>query len=342
MYLTRKLGVSFFLIAVIALSAAELWVVSSPSFPANSALFGPVVALDLIVGIPLLYYGLVMRPYRLSPLSLPPIVLLSFLLADYILPSANRSYLDLVWLLVPLLELAAIAVFAWKARQVYGRYRQARERDPYFIGALKTSISTTFGNNLAVTLLTLEFSLIFLSLFGWFMKFRPTNSEQRVYTYHRTSRYPMIFGAFLVLIIAETIGFHLLLERWSPLVAWIVTGVSIYSIFWMLGDFTSLRLHPIVLDGETLHLRSGLLWSADLPVSQIADIQTPKRADAKARDYLSFARAGEAKLVLVLDRPLEVSGVFGIKKQPRRIGMFVDNTRVFRAELDQRRSLRSD
>jgi hypothetical protein len=77
-------------------------------------------------------------------------------------------------------------------------------------------------------------------------------------------------------------------------------------------------------------------------VSQIADIQTPKRADAKARDYLSFARAGEAKLVLVLDRPLEVSGVFGIKKQPRRIGMFVDNIRVFRAELGQRRSLRSD
>jgi hypothetical protein len=29
MYLTRKLGVSFFLIAVIALSAAELWVVSA-------------------------------------------------------------------------------------------------------------------------------------------------------------------------------------------------------------------------------------------------------------------------------------------------------------------------
>ena len=95
--------------------------------------------------------------------------------------------------------------------------------------------------------------------------------------------------------------------------------------------------HPIVAAGDTLRLRSGFRWSAALRVSDIVAVQTPKRNDAKSRDYLSFARAGEAQIVLVLEQPVRVSGLFGITKEVSRIGLFFDDTRAFRAEIERRR-----
>jgi len=145
----------------------------------------------------------------------------------------------------------------------------------------------------------------------------------------------MIFTVFLLLMIVETIGLHLLIQHWSPLVAWILTGLNIYNVFWIIGDFNALRLHPIVLAGETLHLRSGLRWRATVPVPDIMDVQRPKLNDAKSRDYLSFARAGEAQMVIVLKQPVRISGLFGITRTVSRIGLFVDDPRAFRGELDR-------
>jgi hypothetical protein len=337
MQLTQKNGLLLFIMAVAALCTVELWVVTSPSFPPNSAIFGFVITADLLLGIPLLFYGLVVRPSRLPPITIAPIFLLAVVIAGYILPPAGRSYLNMLILLVPLVELALLCVVVWKVRGIYQHYRHARHQRIYFIDALETSVHSTFGKNLAIRLLTIEFSLIFLACFGFFMKFSLINPQHKVFTYHRKSRYPMIFVVFLLLIVLETIGLHLLIQHWSPLVAWSLTGLSIYSIFWMVGDFNAIRLHPIVLAGQALHLRSGSRWSATVPLSDIVDVQRPKRNDAKSRDYLSFARAGEAQIVLVLKQPVRVSGLFGIAKDVSRIGLFLDDVRAFRSELDQLR-----
>ena len=93
----------------------------------------------------------------------------------------------------------------------------------------------------------------------------------------------------------------------------------------MIGDFNALRLHPIVLTGETLHLRSGFRWSVSLRLSDIVDVRRPKPSDAKSPDYLTFARAGEARLVIALKQPVRVHGLFGIQKEVSRIGLFADD-----------------
>lgn len=334
MELARRQGIPIFIVLALVLCLVELWVVGSPSFPAHSGLFGPVVTADLVLGLPLLFYGLVARPRRFSATTLLPVALLGFVLAEAIVPRASSASLDTLFLLVPLVELIFLGVFIWKSRGIYQDYRQARQRSIYFVDALESGIQARFGKNVAVTLLTLEFSLIFLSVCGWFMRFRG-DPQQQVFTYHRKSRYPLIFLVFLLVIVVETVGLHLLLQRWSPLVAWVLTGLSIYSIFWMIGDFNALRLHPIVLTGDTLHLRSGLRWGANVPLAEIVAVQRPKPSDAKARDYLSFARAGEAQLVLVLAQPVRVAGLFGAHRQATRLGLYVDDLAAFRAAIQQ-------
>jgi hypothetical protein len=335
MYLTRKRSVSLFIVAVAALCAVELLVVASPKFPLYSGVFGLIITVDLLLGIPLLFYGLIARPCRLSPITIAPIFLLAFALAGYILPPTDRSYLDMAKVLVPLIELAILGVVLWKTYSVYQHFQHTRPQKIYFIDALEASVQASFGNYPAVKLLTMEFALIFLAFFGWFMKFRAMDVRNKVFTYHRKSLYPLILLVFLLLIAIETIGLHLLIQHWSPLVAWILTITSIYSLFWMIGDFNAVRLHPIVLAGETLHLRSGFRWNVNLDLADVVDVQTPKLSDAKSRDYLSFAQAGEARLVLVLKQPVRVNGLFGIHKQVSRIGLFLDDMGAFRAALEQ-------
>jgi hypothetical protein len=41
-------------------------------------------------------------------------------------------------------------------------------------------------------------------------------------------------------------------------------------------------------------------------------------------------------MVLILKQPVRVSGLFGIDKQATCIGLFIDDARLFRSELDRR------
>lgn len=337
MQLTRKTGFSLFIIAAVALCTIELWVANSPYFPHNTTVLAFAITADLLLGIPLLFYGLVVRPNHLPSITLAPVFLLAVVIAGYILPSTGRSYLDMAKTLVPLIELTILCVVVWKSRDIYQHYRHARAQRIYFIDALETSVHSTFGNYPAVKLLTIELSLIFLAFFGFFLKFTTRNSQDKIFTYHRKSLYPAIFLVLVLLIILETISLHLLIQRWNSLVAWILTGLSIYSIFWIIGDFNAIRLHPIVLGSETLYLRSGFRWNVTVRLMDIADLQTPKRNDAKSPDYLSFALAGEPHMVIVLKQPVHVKGLFGMDKEVSRIGLFLDDVATFRAALDQRR-----
>jgi hypothetical protein len=44
----------------------------------------------------------------------------------------------------------------------------------------------------------------------------------------------------LILLVETTVP-HLLLQRWSALAAWIFTGLSLYSLLWLTGDYYAIR-----------------------------------------------------------------------------------------------------
>lgn len=336
MHLTHTRRIPLFLVAAALLCAAELWAASSAGFLQHTSVFAFAITADLLVGLPLLFYGLIVRPLRLAPITVIPVLLLAIVIAGVIVPPAGQTYLDRVRLLVPLLELTLLATVVWRTRGIVRAYRAARRQEPYLIDALETSVQATFGRAPAVTLLITELTLISLAFFGWFMRFRPLSPRDRAFTYHRTSLYLAIFFALLVLIGLETLALHLLIQRWSPLAAWIMTGLSIYSVFWVIGDWNAIRLHPILLSDTVVYLRSGLRWKVTLPLTDIVAIDKPQRADAKASDYLSFALAGPPQLVLVLKEAVRVQGLFGMTKEVRRIGLFLDDVVAFRAELERR------
>jgi hypothetical protein len=334
MRLTRSTSLSLFIALALALCGVELWVVTSPQFSPNAGIFSLVVTLDITLGLPLLYYFFVVRAYRLPRISLAAALLVSIVIAGAILPAAHQSYLGRLKLLIPLIELALLIVLLVKARQLVGEYRTARRQEIYLIDALDAGVRRTLGDYPAMSLLVTEITLVFLACFGWLISFKPTRAGQRAFSYHRTSLYPIILVVMLALMAIETVGVHLLLQKWSDLAAWIVTGLSIYSLLWIIGDFQAARLHPIVLAGDRLHLRLGLRWRVTIDIADIEGIRKPLRADEKRPDYVRFALAGTPQLVLRLKQPVVVKGLFGMRRTVSLIGVFVDQERAFREEID--------
>jgi hypothetical protein len=293
------------------------------------------VTVDVVAGIPLLFYLFVIRPSRLPVISLIPAFLLSVVLANRLLPSEGRTYLSIVEMILPIAEVAALSYATLRLRSIYREYRRARTQERYFIDALETGARRAMGNLPVVSLLTTEFSVLILAVGGWFMRFETRHPGDRIFSTYKQSLYPVMVPALLLLSVPETLLLHILVSQWSPTAAVLITILGIYGVVWFIGDFNATRLHPIVLAADTLYLRAGLRWRADIAIADIAGIHKIGAEDAKPADYLSFAFAGEPQVMIALKRRIQVRGLFGIKKGVSRIGLFLDDVSAFRRAVEE-------
>lgn len=333
---TRRLSLPSFGLFALGLCAAELWATAALRVSTHADLIALAITSDLILGIPLLYAVLVMRPYRLPPITIVPVFVAAIFVAGWIVPASHQGYLEAVRRLLPLVELAVLALALLRARAFVGAVRAACQDELYVTDALEHAARQTFGGARFVALATVELSLIGFALFGWFARYQLRRQGARAFSYHRTSIYPALFVVLMVVLVLETVALHLIVERWSLAVAWVLTALSVYSALWLIGDFHAMRLHPIVLDGTRLHLRQGLRWRAVVPLDAIAEIRGPVRAKKKSDGYLSFALAGDPQLVLVFKQPVTLDGLFGMQRQVTQVGLWLDDPAGFRAALGVR------
>lgn len=206
----------------------------------------------------------------------------------------------------------------------------------YASDALELSLRRALGASAIVKLLGTELSLPYYVLMGWHTSFTTAHPAHSAFFYHRKSGYSAVVAMFTRLVIIETVVFHLLVQHWSPVAAWILTGLSVYSLFWLIGDYQASRLHPIVLGPEHLYVRTGLRWQVDVPLTQIVGIRKATRMPAKGSSYLNAVVYGEPQRIVELKEPIMVHGVFGMQRKATNIGLTLDDAPRFHAELRHR------
>ncbi|NUM73852.1 hypothetical protein HUU40_05785 [candidate division KSB1 bacterium] len=327
---------AFFLSFALTILAIELGIVSSIYFAQNPDVFSLALTLDFVLGIPALYYFLLVRKKQAPAITLIPIIILSLIIAGFVLPSSQQIYLDWLKKLIPVLELIVLGFVFSKIRKIAHHFHEAKRNEIYVTDALTASVKQALGNVPGLGFILTEFSLLYFAFAGWFKKFSSSDPGHLPFSYHRRSGYAAIAGVVLLVLITETTALHLLLQRWSALAAWIFTGLSIYSAFWLLGDYHAMRLHPIVLTREFLYLRIGLRWRAVIPLAEIIDIQNFSPREKKAADYLSLTVFGDPRFVIHCKQQVMMLGLFGIKREVRQIGLSVDDEKLFREELRKR------
>ena len=309
----------------------EWWAASFIAASPSPTLLATAISVDIIVGLPVLFYLFLVRPGHVSKAYLSLVFAGAVLLAKGLLPAEHESVL--IWLeyVLPLVELAIIAYLVFQARAIRRAYRVLRPSTVYASDAAAQAVAEVVGTALVFRLAITEAQLFYYSVVGWFVSFRPTQPDHRPFTIHRRTIYPVILVFFTFIMALETLGIHLLIAHWTVIGAWIVTALSIYTFFWILGDFNAIRLHPIVVTEDDLHLRVGLRWRAVVPRQAIVSLSKISRQDAANKEILRLILIGEPNCLLELDREITFYGLFGRTRTEHRVVLAVDEA----AELIQ-------
>lgn len=329
------LHAAVFVLAAAAVYAAQLLVVAPRLLPVRPGLGAGAITLDLVVGVPALFYLLLVRTGRAPAVALVPAFLASLLGASLVLPPEHRRWLELAGRLAAPAELVLLGYVGLRIRRGMSAPVAGRGDLP---DRLRATLRQVLPSPLAADALAHEAALLGYALLAW--RARPdVRAGELGFTVHRANGYGGVLGAAAFVVVVETVGVHLLVERWSATAAWVLTALSVYGLVWLLGHFQAVRLRPVLLAPDGLHVRVGLLWSVRVPYACVASLDAPgPGAPARrAPGYLHAVTLGGARLLVELREPVRVDGIYGcVKRDVRRIGLAVDDRERFRAELERR------
>lgn len=311
---------TLFGLSALTIATACIVIARSRAFAANPDVAAWGITFDLAVSIPLLYWFFVIRSGHARPLTVAPVFLIGLTLAAFVVPQSQQQFLGQLRLFVaPAAELLLVAALIGRIRRM--RLERSTSSDPY--ARISAAARTLAGENRAAEVIASELAMVYYALFCW--KQQPSE-ERGAFTVHERSGWSTIVVCIIVMIVAESIGMHLLIALWSPLGAWIWTALDLWGMVWLIGDYHALRLRRSSIDGEALHIRYGLRWSVSVPLASIVAVEAVQREEEwKRRDVLKVAILDEPRWLITFDAPVVAHGLAGLRKEIRGIALLPDD-----------------
>lgn len=321
------------LASLVALYATGIIAVNAAPTPAlREMLVGWALPLDCMVILPALFYVLVIRRHRLSPVFVLPVLWAGAALASIF---ARESDMTLIAALGTLALVVEVLIAAREIMRFAKAFREARrasdEAIEWFFAPLLQMTRSERASSLAAN----ELAMFYYALFSWKQQSKADCSE--AFSYHKDSGYIALLAGMMLVVPVETIVVHMLVSQFSDVAAWILTISSIYLVLWLVADCRASVLRPILVDEAVVKIRSGMRFSADIPLASIASYTHEAPALGKAR-LINLGAMGNASGWIVFSEPVEVRTAFGGTKRIEAVGVAVDDKNRFKAMLDERLS----
>lgn len=296
----------------------------------NALSFG--ITIDLLITVPLIYF-LIIRKTAIPKITVVPILLLGFLIGTYFLPRSSQMYLDIFqkWAL-PVIEISVLAFIVIKVRSAIKKYKAIEGKSGDFFSALKSTCQDILPNGL-VGLFATEIAVMYYGFIHW--KKRTTQANE--FTYHEKSGTRTLLIAFLFIIPAETFVVHLLLAQWSTVIAWVLTGLSLYAMIQVLGFMKSLSRRPMAIGKNSLILRYGILAETEIPFTAIERFELtnkPLITDGLSRNLSPLWQVEGSNVIIFLIKENLLFGLYGIKKSFNVLALHVDEPVEFKLKID--------
>lgn len=286
------------------------------------------MALDMVVAVPLAFYVLLVRRRFLPLVAVVPAVVISMLLASWILPPAYRQSLHVLEFAAIALELGLVSFIGWRAVGALRRARRDMSADP--LEQMRRAAVTLVENQRAAGAMASEIAIFYYTLGSWWSRpHAPAGTTP--FTHHRRSGQAAMVFALLLLMLVEGIAAHVLLLLWSGTAAWIFTAATLYSALWLLADYRATVLRPILVSREIVVLRAGLRWTISVPRDRLAAI-THVRPEA-VKDSLNLTFLATPTRWLILREPIMAEGPYGFCRQVRVVGLRPDEAEEFEHTL---------
>jgi len=309
-----------------------IWLMKSSPLAGNNSLVFALSA-DLIITVPLVYFLLIRRS-KIPNTTVIPVMVIGLAIGSYFLPSQNQYYLALfkTWAL-PAIELSVLVFVILEVRKAIQQFRSIKSAAPDFFTALKETCYEILPKKLVLPFAT-ELAVVYYGFINW----KSYTLKENEFSYHKKSGTPALLGALILIIGVETVGLHHLLEHWSPIVAWVFTGISIYSAIQFLGFAKSLSQRPITIQAKSLNLKYGILNEADIPLSDIESVELSWKTVAKNDLSKSLSPLGELEshnLIIRLKKQHTLKGLYGTEKPFQVISLHLDEPKAFKNALER-------
>lgn len=310
----------------------EWLVVRRPDF-GSQPLLPAAVSFDVLVGVPVLFYFSVVRPYRLPLAAVAGAFGAALALSYWLLPAGQQQYLG--WAQVGLV-VAEGAVLGWgllNLRRLVRSFRQARAAHSGYPEALATAVQMVFGRPLGA--LVMEVSVVYYALLSW--RARPeAHTTDTIFTTHQSAAFTAFMSTIAFVFVAEMGALHVLLMRWQPLVAWAALVLHLYGLLVLVAHVRAVHLRPVLLTASgLLVLRTGFLWQLQVPLKNISHVDVLPEAPAPAAGLLNIARPllTPPNLLLTLAEPQAATGPYGGSRTVRQVALHLDCPANFRAAV---------
>lgn len=333
--LTRSI-LPFFLLAA-AIITTTWYIVNSSAFAERPALLAMASTIDLTLLIPLIYF-LCIRKSTIPKVTVIPMFILSLVLAGQLIPSDYQQTLTYMEYAIPLVELIAISFIIYNVRKTFKAYDQEKKSGRKKKGFLETvheATSNAYGEGIFANVFATEISLFHYAILGWNPSIEAPKGDR--FTYHKDNGYFGFFGVILFAVVVETFILHFFLAQWSTVAAWILTGLSIYSLFFVFGDFNAIRKRPMYFKEDGLMVNIGLRWRVFIPFEQIESVAL-RIPDAEKEKFANFILIGEANTVITLKSEVTAQGLYGLKKKFTVLALNMDERHDFQNKLTEQLS----
>lgn len=318
-----------FVFFIAALVLYAYGVVSASHIPAEVDAIA--LPFDFMVGIPLAFYLVVVRPRKLSPLCVIPVIWVGYGLSVVALGSPDTGILPLVLAaLIPVELVIAIREMQRMAR-VY-KDAKANISDP--MRWLYVTTLYLVRKEMPARMMATELSVWYYALFSWRKK-PSVEGDKRAYSYHNAGGYVnMLLGLGLAFPV-EIVTVHMLLAQWSVAAATVATLLSIYAAVWLLGDARARILRPVILSRDELCIECGVQMEAIVPVRSVAGVSSSEPENLEKSDKLNYGAFYQANVWITFERPIEVQTLMGTKCI-RAVGLSLDDPQRFRRDWENR------
>jgi len=325
--LARFRPVLWFAALVLLGLGVEYTITTSAFFPQRPLLPYAVTA-DVLVGIPILFYALVLRRYQLPLSSLAGVVGTCLALTYWLLPAGHQAPLHALSFLPILLEAVTLTLLLVKARRLICCYQAAYRQQPQFWPCAQLAVQQTLG--LAGVLLVAEIEVLRYALLGWWA--RPEVPPAATpFSSHRESGFTAFAVMVGVALTVEAAVVHLLASLWSARLADWLLFFDGYTLVLLLAHLHAVRLRPTLVTADTLQLHVGFAWHLTVPLAELVAVEPLRDHPAPAADLLSLTKVlfTPPNLLLTFAQPLPVKGAYGRQRTARRVAVYVDHPHAF-------------
>ena len=317
---------------VLTLLLVELYIVQSPTFIEEANHLSLAITLDIVIGIPILFYFFVIRKFQLKLATVLVAYLAAVGVAGWILPNEHEGYLAWFEFSLVFSEAILIGFLGFNIRKIIKQYGIESELRNDFILNLEASLRQVVGK--AAGAVVGEIAMLRYAFFFWKIKSEhlPT---QYPYTVHKKSGVAAMIGALMLATIAETIAVHLLLAEWNYTVAIVLLILSIYSFMFLIGYLVAIYKRPTIIENNQLTLRIGFVWYGVIDFDKIEKVEIVKRIDEEDKSILNIASATltSPNILITLKEPVTLTWLYGMKKTSAKLAIFMDERDKFVEEL---------